>query len=282
MTTQVNIVFTGICLFLPSANPPRVIIGKTPSRKNCFLTPDFVIPAHYPYLTYSYSQRVPQSGKTPLKGYADAEAVILSGNVKIEGNIIEQAWTFPGGIKQLAHVIRPAEIAPKYTPLPTVLEDDITKIDPTVIAARVNLPFGVIAPPEPSQSYWHFFPVKDKSKRMQVAQSVVLTLNLTDDTITITEQPFVSGAATEVVKLKSTGGRPIDIRIGNSSEADITPAAPPSKPPVGPDFDFELHWNIFDKKGDTECPPASFNEGKFENGGFVTLGGGNCPPHQWP
>jgi len=278
MATQVNIVFTGICLFLTKIAPPRVIIGKTGSQKNCFNTPDFVIPAHYPYLTYSQSQRT--SGKTVFKGVADDEAVLLSGLVKITGNIVETSLTFPGGNTTLANIIKTTEIAPTYTPLGTVTENDITKIDPKVIAARIDLPFGAIASPAASESYWHFFPTKGKSIRMQVAQAVLLTLHVADDTVSVTEQPFVSGPPTEVVTLKSTGSRPIDIRIGNSSEADITPVIPQVKPSVGPDFDFELHWNIFDKNGDADCPPASFNEGKFANGGFVTLGGGNCPPTQ--
>jgi hypothetical protein len=278
MATPVNIVFTGICLFLTKAVPPRVIIGKTASKKNCFNTPDFAIPAHYPYLTYSQSQRT--SGKTVFKGVADDEAVLLSGLVTIAGNIVESSLTFPGGNTTLANVIKTTEIAPNYTPLATVDENDIAKIDPKIVAARIDLPYGVIATPTASESYWHFFPTKGKSVRMQVAQAVLLTLNVSDDTVNITEQPFVAGAQTEVVTLKSTGGRPINIRIGNSSEADITPVILQAKPSVGPDFDFELHWNIFDKNGDPDCPPASFNEGSFVNGGFVTLGGGNCPPTQ--
>ena len=196
MATEVNITFTGICLFLTSSNPPRFIIGKTSAQKNCFNTPDFTIPTHYSYLTYRQNQRT--AGKTVFKSSTNEEAVFLSGLVKIDGNIVEGALTFPGGSRMLSHIVRPAEFAPAYTPLPTVVEDDITKMDPAIIAARIDLPNGVIAAPIPSGNFWHFFPTKGKSVRMQIAQAIVLTLHVTDDMLTVTEQPIgpSGGAAT--------------------------------------------------------------------------------------
>jgi hypothetical protein len=278
MATEVNILFTGICLFLTNKN--RVIIGKTNSPHKSCLNPQNYISTHFPYLTYRASQRA--SGKMPLKtGVHDDEAVLLSGLITIMGDIIETEVKYPGGAPLLPNVVKIADIAPAYTPVPITAEDDIKKIDPRVIAARVDLPYGNIAVPIASQSYWHFFPVKGKSIRMQLAQAVVLTLHVSNENINVTEQPFGGGGATEVVTLKSTGG-PIDIVIGNSCESDIVPPVPQTKPPVGPDFDFELQWNIFDTHGDVECPPISYNEGVFANGSFVTLGGGNCPPSQWP
>ena len=279
MSTEVNIVFTGICLLLTDKN--RVIIGQTPQKAPCLTTSGFTIPMHYPYVTYARGQRT--SGQTTMKTGTFEDAIRLSGLVTITGNIIETTLPLTPG-SPLPNIVKPKEIAPAYTPLPTALQDDPAQIDPTKIAARIDLPFSTLLPIVPSEGYWHFFPVKNKSIRMQIAQAITVRLHVSDDKITLTQTPFGGGGggATEVVTLKSTTGEPINLRVGNSSEPDIVPANPTSKPPVGPDYDFELHWNIFDRNGDTECPPVSFNEGVWKNGGFVTLGGGNCPPTQWP
>src|SRR4051794_20371920 len=108
MTTQVKITFTGICLFLPDAVPPRLIIGKTPQKHPCQDVQNFAIPAHYPYVTYQQNQHV--SGKTALKTGRYDEAVTIAGYVRITGNILETTLTFPGGSRTLPNIVKTIDV----------------------------------------------------------------------------------------------------------------------------------------------------------------------------
>jgi len=279
MTTEINILFTGICLFLTKKN--RVIMGVTdqPGRRNCNNTAN--IPPHLPYLSYRADQKI--TGKQVSKNNGREDAVRIGGWITITGNFVESMVTYPNSAPPLPNIVVADAVAPFYTPLPSVTEENPTKIDPRVVAARIDIPCGDFQTPIPTDSLWHFFPSKGTGVVMQIAQAVVLRLHAIDDQITIKEQPFNGGMLSEVVTLGARNGERILIVIGNSSDPDIVPTTPRPIPYVGPDFDFELHWNIFDRQGDIECPPASYNEGPpVSNGGgsYLTLGGGNCPPLQ--
>jgi hypothetical protein len=277
MDTEVVITFTGIALFLTDKD--RVIVGVTDARRNCLDTAD--IPTHHAYVTYRKDQR--KSGKAVMKRNGNDEAAAISGLVQFSGDIVEMSLTYPGTTPKLPNVIKTQDVAPAYTPLPTVTEDDPARIDGSVVAARIDLPYGTFDVPIATRSYWHFFPVKGSSQvRMQIAQAVVLRLRVRDGKLKVTEQPFGSNQPSEVVSLEAASGDRIQVLVGNSSDADIAPITVKPRPNVGPDFDFELHWNLFDRHADPECPPASYNEGAPTGLMFLTLGGGNCPPTQWP
>jgi hypothetical protein len=278
MATEVNILFTGICLFLTDTN--RVVIGVAEERENCSRTA--TIPKHRPYLTYGREHRV--SGKAAWKSNGPQEAVLLSGLIEFHGNVVETQVTYPGSTPRLPNVVVTNQIAPTYTPLPTVRENNPANIDPAIVAARIDLPPGTFATPIATRETWQFRPPKPPTSspvRMKIAQAVKLTLHVTDDSLSITESPFGTRGTSEVVTLKASGKR-MTIIIGNSSEPDITPKVPRTQPGSGPDYDFELHWNLFDRKNDPECPPISYNEGASGDVVPRTLGGGNCPPTQWP
>jgi hypothetical protein len=280
MATEINILFTGICLFLTKKN--RVIIGTTPGTGNCHKSTN--IPAHMPYLTYRQDQKI--SGKSQIYRYnGREEAVSISGLINISGNFAESMVTYPNSAPKLPNVVVANAVAPLYTPLPSVTEDDPTQVDRAIVAARIDIPYGDFQMPICTDSLWHFFPSKGTSVLMPIAQAVVLKLHANDDQIKITEQPLgTASSPSEVVTVKAANGERILIVIGNSSDPDIAPTSPRPRSYVGPDFDFELHWNSFDRQGDVDCPPASYNEGPpiSANGNyFLTLGGGNCPPLQW-
>ncbi|HYC90838.1 MAG TPA: hypothetical protein VEO54_16595 [Thermoanaerobaculia bacterium] len=276
MSTEVNILFTGICLFLTDKN--RVIIGVANEKASCLSKAK--IPRHYAYLAYDPTQR--SSGKTAWKSNGPHEAVLLSGLVEIRGKFDETELKYPGSNPKLPGVVVAKSIAPAYTPLPTVLEDNPVNINPAVVAARIDLPPGTFESPIVTNEFWHFFPQKPpRPIRDRIAQAVRLTFHVSDDTVQVTEHPFGGGGPTEVITLKKGNGKGILFVIGNSSEPDIVPKVVQTKPATGPDHDFELHWNLFHLNGDPDCPPISFNEGTPGNINPLTLGGGNCPPIQW-
>jgi|GEM_PF-5611983 len=283
MATEVNILFQGILLFLTNKN--RVIMGVPPKIiTNCGKTVN--IPQHYPYVAYTINQST--TGATnSFKDNGREAAIPIKGLINIVADTIETAITYPNTNPPLPNVVVTNAVAPGYTPLPTVMVDAPAQIDPSVVAVRVDLPFGTFRTPIPTDSLFHFFPQKTTSPViMSIAQCVVLTLNVKDDQIKVTQTPFQTNQPADVVTLRPTkAGERIAMVIGNSDITDITPKSPQARPCVGPDFDFELHWNLFDRGGDAYCPPASFNEGPSVSGVgtfSLTLGGGNCPPTQWP